>query len=100
MGSRLPNHPGEFWSQVAPADGQPGLALGWPVDCQAAMNEAVRRVERWIDDEEQQADLWVAFFIGRNEQETYTERVAFETAFLWRVQQRLMGAALPSALKA
>jgi hypothetical protein len=77
-----------YWGHVPEAEGQPGLALEWPEDCQAAMNAAVRRVERWFG-ERHKSNLWVALFIGRGEQESEFQRLAYETAFLWRIQQRL-----------
>ncbi|PJI49735.1 MAG: hypothetical protein CTR55_10370 [Pseudomonas sp.] len=100
MGSTQPKHPGEYWGHVAPADGQPGMAMDWPVDCQPAMDAAVRHVERWFDEQGYSSNLWAAFFAGRSEQESYTQRVAYEAAFFWRVQQRLMGTAASAVLHA
>ncbi|MCJ1886102.1 hypothetical protein LNN38_14705 [Pseudomonas sp. LA21] len=78
-----------FWANVPSADGQPGVSLDWPEDCQGAMDDAVQRVERWFC-EHHKSSLWIALFIGRDKQEGGCQRVAYETAFLWRLQQRLM----------
>jgi hypothetical protein len=90
MGSRIKvsKHHHAYWGHVPGADGQPGLALEWPEDCQSAMDQAVRRVERWLG-ERHKSNLWVALFIGRGEQESEFQRLAYETAFIWRLQQRL-----------
>jgi TorA maturation chaperone TorD len=92
MGSKVRASRGHYLVHVAEADGQPGLALEWPVDSQAAMDAAIRRVERWFS-EERKTNLWIALFIGRSEQEGEFERIAYETAFLWRLQQRLAASA-------
>jgi hypothetical protein len=88
MGSKVRKHLQSYWTHVPEADGQPGLALDWPEDCQPAMNAAIRRVERWFA-ERSKSNLWIALYIGRSEQEGDFQRVAYETAFLWRLQQRL-----------
>jgi TorA maturation chaperone TorD len=88
MGSKVRASRRHYLARVAEADGQPGLVLEWPVDSQVAMDTAVRRVERWFS-EERKTNLWIALFIGRGEQEGEFERIAYETAFLWRLQQRL-----------
>jgi hypothetical protein len=53
------------------------------------MDAAVARVERWFS-EQHKSNLWIALHIGRNETQGSTEALAYETAFLWRLQQRLM----------
>lgn len=79
----------KYWNHIPPADDQPGLHLDWPEDCQRAMDSAISRVERWFA-EKHKSNLWIALHIGCNEQENYTQRIAYESAFLWRLQQRLM----------
>ncbi|MFV3306721.1 hypothetical protein ACNFBT_15740 [Pseudomonas sp. NY15181] len=56
------------------------------------MEEAVQRVERGCV-EHHKSSLWIALFIGRGKQEGGCRRIAYETAFLWRLQQRLMAGA-------
>ena len=87
MGSKV-SASGLQWVHLPEADGQPGLVLEWPVDGQPAIDAAVQRVERWFD-EERKANLWVALFVGRSEHEGEFRRIAYEAAFLWRLQQRL-----------
>jgi len=91
MRHKLPELPCVFWTHVPSADDQPGLKLDWPEDCQAAVDEAVQRVERWFG-EHHKSSLWIALFIGRDKQEGGCQRIAYETAFLWRLQQRLIAA--------
>ncbi|WP_152222446.1 LasR-specific antiactivator QslA [Pseudomonas sp. SCB32] len=99
MGHELPELPRAFWTHVPSADGQPGFSLDWPEDCQGAMDEAVQRVERWFG-EHHKSSLWIALFIGRDKQEGGCQRVAYETAFLWRLQQRLMATTAGAAPEA
>ncbi|MDN6860186.1 LasR-specific antiactivator QslA [Pseudomonas sp. CAN2814] len=89
MGRRLSDFTPEPLLHIPPADGQPGLALEWPADCQYAVDAAVARVERWFA-ERHKSSLWIALHIGRNEQQSSAQSLAYETAFLWRLQQRLM----------
>jgi len=89
METPLPDSNETCWTHLPPADGQPGLAMDWPPGCQLVMDAAARRVERWFD-EQHKTNLWIALHIGRNEQQSYAQRLAYETAFLWRLQQRLM----------
>lgn len=43
---RASDTPNAFVVHILPADGQPGLALDWPENCQGAADAAVQRVER------------------------------------------------------
>lgn len=99
MGSRLPPPGKAFWVHIPPADGYPGIVMPCPDDCQAATDMAVQHIERWLDDE-QAPDLSLALFIGRTLQSRESQRAAYEVAFLWRLQQRLKGNALPAMLTA
>lgn len=76
-------------SVIPPADGQPGLELGWPVDCQPAIDAALQRAECWLE-QNSQANLWTAMLIGRRQQELARCKTAYEIAFLLRLQQRLL----------
>jgi hypothetical protein len=87
MGSKV-SASGVHWVHLPEADGQPGLTLEWPVDGQQAIDAAVQRVERWFE-EERRPPLWGALFLGRSEHEGEFRRIAYEAAFLWRLQQRL-----------
>lgn len=86
---RASDRPDAFLVHIYPADGQPGLALDWPANCQGAADAAVRRVERWFS-ERHKTNLWIALQIGRAELPSGMESLAYEAAFLWRLQQRLM----------
>jgi hypothetical protein len=89
MGRAFRDFPRSTLVHIPPADGQPGLALEWPAHCQPCMDAAIARVERWFA-ETHKSNLWIALHIGRNETQGSTEALAYETAFLWRLQQRLM----------
>ena len=95
MGSRFSRKGPPYWTHIPPADGQPGLTMDWIDDCQEAMDAAIRRVENWFAEDEK-SNLWVALFIGRTEQRGDIRRAAYETAFIWRLQQRL--ASQPTAV--
>ncbi|MDN6859916.1 LasR-specific antiactivator QslA [Pseudomonas sp. CAN2814] len=77
-----------YVTHIPPADGQPGLELGWPADCQSAMDDALQRAEHWLA-QANKPILWTAMIIGRQEQDGATRRTAYEVAFLTRLQQRL-----------
>jgi hypothetical protein len=74
---------------IPQADGWPGLVLEWPLDCQPAADAGVARVEQWFA-ERYKSNLWMALHMGRLDQGRGFHQVAYETAFLWRLQQRLM----------
>lgn len=82
---------------VPQADGWPGLVLEWPMDCQAAADAGVARVEQWFA-ERHKSNLWLALHVGRLDQRRDFHQVAYETAFLWRLQQRLMATASRAVL--
>ncbi|MEP9318300.1 LasR-specific antiactivator QslA [Pseudomonas sp. LABIM340] len=86
---RADDFPAAFLVHIPPADGQPGLALDWPAICQSAVDAGIRRVERWLT-EPNKSNLWITLHVGRAEYEPTVEMLAYETAFLWRLQQRLM----------
>jgi hypothetical protein len=69
------------------------------MECQAAADAGVARVERWFA-ERHKSNLWLALHVGRLDQQRDFHQVAYETAFLWRLQQRLMTATSPAILKA
>lgn len=92
MGRLFPEFSSPTLVHIPPADGQPGLAMEWPAHCQPTMDAAIARVERWFE-EQHKTNLWIAMHIGRNEQQSNLQSLAYETAFLWRLQQRLMGMA-------
>jgi hypothetical protein len=87
---RADDFPTAFLVHIPPADGQPGLALDWPTKCQGAADAGAGRVERWFAEEGHKSNLWIALQIGRSEYQLSMEVLAYETAFLWRLQQRLM----------
>jgi hypothetical protein len=89
MGHQFPEFPNPAFVHIPPADGQPGLALEWPAHCQPCMDAAIARVECWFS-EPHKSNLWIALHIGRNETRGSIEALAYEAAFLWRLQQRLM----------
>ena len=77
------------FTNIPPADGHPGLELGWEENCQPAIDDGIACAERWLASSHR-GYLWTALILGREQQQTAIQYTAFEVGFLTRLQQWVM----------
>ena len=77
-----------FPTTVPAADGQSGLTIRWPEECQAAIDQGLDMAERWLTNPESDW-LWLPLAIERLRYPPGFARMAFEVGYLTRLHQRL-----------
>ncbi|MES2818801.1 MAG: LasR-specific antiactivator QslA [Pseudomonadota bacterium] len=83
-----------YRATIPPVDTHPGLELTWQENCQSSVDCAVACADRWLASD-RSTHLWLPLMVGRERQDSAARQMAFEVAFLTRLQQRLGSAPPP-----